>query len=422
MTFIACFSDVLDQLSSFVKNRPVAQSADQGVYRSVAETALREIVGARDWTCLKKIWRIAMQATVGGGTVSGTPVPGVGEVTYSKAGGTYPYQVTLTGGTWPNWEITNADMEIHTTDAEIRIGTGSVVCEIDQIISPTIMTLKPTRVPDQDVTTPSPFSMGLSWYRLPPDFSALNMAAEKNAWFLGEFIEWAEMATLTKYRTMTGIVKRFSIGPCPKDYNRKAIYVYPWSMGNDEYDLMIKVRPRNIRISGHEPWNYQGTVTSTTTNGVTTVTGTGVAFRSTMAGAMIRFGSNSTTRVTGTVGSIGTFNPFQYQEQIYSISSDLTTLTLNRALPADVTNVTYNVSDPVTLDGVVYDAYLKCCEKHMAYRLAMKDAKDIERMYQETLFEAKKQDRPVHKREAAGMGDSYVTRLRDMKSRPWVGG
>jgi hypothetical protein len=390
--FLATAEDVLNRCNWFLADRQ--EELDQSTQRHCVETALREIVGEHDWKCLKKIWRVQLSATQTTGTV-----------TYQGTGGTYDYQCTLTGATWP----------LDVVDYELRLGPASCICDVATRISDTIITLKPPRVPAAD-STASSYMLGKSWYALPPEFAAAWSPAEKNAWFIGQYVPFEEMYLLTKYRTLTGIVKRWSIGPAPDQYGTMAIYVYPWSMATEEEDLLMKFRPRTMNISGRDAWNFVGTVSVAA--GGTAVTGTNTAFRTMMQGSIIRFAYDSATKPTATNGA----NPYVFQQSIASVDAGAQTLVLSSPSPVALSGVRYTISDPVDLPQNMYDAFLKNVERQLAFASGMKEKElaVIERYYTVALQKAKAQDSPVKQRMVAGQSGQFLTRLRDFKSRPWI--
>lgn len=385
--FLTTYADVLDRMQAFVKSRPLAQSVDQTTIRAAVEAGLREIVAARDWNCMQRVSRIKLNAAQTTGTV-----------TYTESAGVYPYQVTLSGATWPDWAAT----------AQIRI--GSTISEVDAVKSATVLTLRPPRVPVADIATASAYTLGREWYELPPEFVASWSPAERNAWFIGQYTPFEDWYLVNNYRAMTGTVRRWTIGPIPDMYGAMALYVYPWSAQTVEENLLLKVRPRTLAISGKDAYCFAGT--ASVTSGGTAVTGSGSSFRSSMVGAVIRF-SDTSTLPTGTAGS----NPYVFQTTIAAVT-DTTHLTLSTAAPQTFSAVKYVVSDPVDLSQPIYDAFLRNCEKQLAYAAGMKDAGAVERYYQLALQAAKMADNAVRQKMLVGRPLQVRHRLRDYADRP----
>jgi hypothetical protein len=398
-TFVATYIDILYRLEAFIKSRSTTPSVDQATIRSCVETALREIVSYREWKCMKRVWRVQLKATQTTGTVS-----------YDASNN----QLTLVGATWP------ADA----ADYSIRVGTNNVTCEIDAYVSPTVITLKSPNVPNDDLTDVT-YTLGKPWYALPANFASSWSPANSNATFIGQYVPFEEWYLLDKYSTFTGTSRLWTIGPVPNKYNVTALYVYPWPASNEEYDLLMKFRPRRLSISGKDPWNYAGTVSmslaGTTVTGSQSFSGTTVTtpvqFKDLMLGSIIRF-SDSSTLPTDTNGT----NPYVFQATIIDVDTAAKTLEIDTPSPYALSSVKYIVSDPLTLEEGLYDAFLRNCEKQLAYICGMKDAQAVENQYLAVLFRAKIADSPVNQRSAAGESARRITRLRDFKSRPWLGG
>jgi len=355
-------------------------SNSQEVLRYSVECALREIIAARDWTCLRRLWRVPLQAPV------------TGTATYDSATST----LTLVTGATAAWMV----------DGQVHIGTSATPCDIDSVASATELVLRSPRVPTESIATATAVTIGRYWYELPADFVASWAPAERNAWYVGEYVPFEDWHLLQKYYTTVGTVRRWTIGPAPNRYATLAIYVDPWPSATSEYDLVMKCRPRSLAVSGQEAWSYEGTVSVTADSA--TVTGTSSNFKSIMAGGIIRF-SDSSTKPTGTNGS----NPYIFQQSIASVDTVAQTMTLGSVAPVSLTNVKYVVSDPVDIDIAIYDAFLRNCEKQLAHACAAKDLPTIERQYQVALVQAKINDNYRRQHETAGSGHRVYRRLAD---------
>lgn len=383
MSNVVTYEDVLANLAAFAKARDI--SAPQDTLRYAVESALRDIISARDWKCLRKTWRVPLQVPQTTGTA-----------TYSASGGAYPYLVTLSGATVPSWAA----------DAQFRIGTYSTVCDVDQVISSTQFTLRSPRIPLEDVTTASTYSLGRSWYELPQEFVTSWSPIERNVWFVGKYVPFEEWHLLEQYDYYTGVGIRWTIGPAPNRYGTMALYVHPWPSSVSDLNFVMKCRPRPLAISGQESWCYAGTAT-VAANG-TTVTGSSTIFKSIMAGAIIRF-SDGSTKPTGTNG----VNPYVFQQSITSVDTATQTLTLGAGAPVGLTGVKYTVSDPLDLDIGLYNAFVRNCEMQLTHAAGAKDAAGVERQWQLALQSAKIADNSTRPRETAGSAFSRRLRLAD---------
>jgi hypothetical protein len=123
--------------------------------------------------------------------------------------------------------------------------------------------------------------------------------------------------------------------------------------------------PKTVKYLGFESVCRQGTVTTT---GTTAVTGTGTAFPTDFAGAVIRFGS-----ATNPADPIGSTTPFAYEQKIKSVGST-TGLTMEGTVPA-LAGVKYAVSDLIDASPTMYTAILSSAEMWYA-RIIGKPAAD----------------------------------------------
>src|SRR5262249_39120940 len=108
--------DVIEHLMDFL-GLDITKAVPHVVRRSL-QAALREVANARHWTYFYKHGRFFTHGFYSPGTVQ-----------YQASSGTYPRQLTLTGGTFPGWA----------NRGTVRIGL--VTYDVDQLISNTIVTL-----------------------------------------------------------------------------------------------------------------------------------------------------------------------------------------------------------------------------------------------------------------------------------------
>ena len=388
---VQTYQDVLAAVTSFAQARGAGCS--QTTIRYAIEAAYREIISARDWNCLRKIHRVQLKATQKTGTCS-----------YFATGGAYDHLCTLSGAILPDWAI----------DAQVRLGSYSTVCDIDAIISETEFTLRPPRVPADTAIAAGAYALGRSWYDLPADFVAAYPFTERSARFIGQYIPFETWHQQERYNSASGNAQYWTVGPVADLYGVTALYVHPWSSTNAECDLIIKTRPRTLAISGNDPWNYAGTV-SVPANSLT-VTGSSTTFRDSMVGSLIRFSSGS-TRPTGTNGE----NPYLFQQSIMAVDTTAQTLTMGAAATVALSGVKYLVTDPVDFNLVLYDAFLRNCEKQLAYASGMKDAEAVARRYQAALSQARAADAPIRGIESRGQNRHIRTRLADTYIRTEAG-
>lgn len=398
--FLSTYEDAIDAADLFVRNSE-KPSFDQQSTRMCIESALRELVGAHEWNAMKKAIRIHLQAT-----------QNTGDIAYAGTAGTVTdyglttvdREVILSGATWPSWVL----------DGELRLGTYSLNCIVDNLLSTTRAQLDPQFYPSIDYSTGQGYMLGLPKYPLPPEFAAGIVAAERNAWFIGSYVPPDQWFLMDKYRVFSGIVRNFTILPDPKRYGQQALYVHPCPSVATEYDLQIKAWRRPMRLSGKESWNYTGTIT--TTAGSTDVTGTSTAFDQRMVGAVLRVVGSGTSKPTGTAGK----NPYLFQQTIASVT-DATHLTLSGAAPSALAGVGYCVSDPCDVPATLWDAFKALCFAELAQYCSPKEYMEIRARYETRLRAAKASDNMNRTTMGVGTGIQTISRLRDNPNRPLAG-
>lgn len=368
----------LDRWVGFSSDRP---SMNQAGLRSCIQGAYRAITQAHDWSFLHVPGRIQLNEVYETGTAA-----------YDHTGGTSERLVTIAGGTVPSWANS-------AKDAVIKI--GDVVCEIEDRKSSTTFTLDATLNPGADVAATT-YQLYQRWYAMPGDLVSFTAPLEDTAWKLGKYVSMTEMAALQRYRSDSGDIQYYSVGPAPGLYNQLALFVHPASNATETLDFIYKRRPRPLRYSGLDNDDYVGTVNLT---GLV-ITGTSTQFASGMEGAILRV--HLTARPTGLEGTA----PWVNQCSIKTVAST-TSITLYNAGFTNGVAYKYQISDPIDFDVAVWDAFLRCCEKHAANLLGLKDRREVGRLAEEALFDAKGGDARIKQRRIAGAPQTVISRLSD---------
>ena len=427
--FLQTFEDAITICERFVRESE-KPSLDQESIRECIETALRELIGAAEWMSMRKQIRVHLQptmnvgnASVGAYTPGGYCYAGTAGTTTSYGTTTVPREIIISGASWPGYEspltTTLAQAGITVLDGELRLGTYSLNCLIDNVIDATHAQLDPQFYPSIDYLTASGFMLGFPKYPLPPEFAAGIIAAERNAWFIGTYIPPDQWFTMDKYRVFTGIVRNFTFLPDPKRYGQTALYVHPCPSVATEYDLQIKAWRRPMRLSGKEPWNYQGTITVNA--GSSTITGSNTLFDQRMMGAVLRVAGAGTQKPTGTAGK----NPYLFQQTVATVTSP-TILTLSGPAPLfpsgspTLTGVGYSVSDPCDVPAALWDCFKANCFAQLAAFCAPKEYLAVRARYEVALRAAKAADNQNRTQMAVGSGTQVISRLRDNPNRPSI--
>ena len=380
------FCDSVHDLEEFAREADISASGRS--IRSAIRRAYREIVDAHAWTCLRTNGRILIEAAQDDGTVS-----------FDFTGGSYERQLTLTGDTWP-------------TDAEdwavqITTDTGTVVCDIESRKSASVVTLDATMNPGQDVAAGAEFVAYRRYYRLPNDFQSLESPVNESLASIGRYITPQKMLEIGRRDTLCGdTVQYFTIAPVPDLYGAMGLFLDGYLTESQTLDFIYKRKPRELRYVGTDLSECPGTITVVA--GSAAIAGTTTTFASGHIGSLLRIGSHATRLPTGLDGLL----PYVEQRTITSCTS-ATSIATDAVVTAAASGVKYSITDPIDLEGTVYDAMMAMAKKYVAIEKNSKNWQQIAALADESLFRAKCGDNRVTQRRVAGIPTYYEPRLSD---------
>jgi hypothetical protein len=386
--YVFAFSDVIEHMDNFAA---YGAGANQYMRREVARAAYREVVGARAWSFLGSNARITLQAAQTTGTV-----------VYLHSSGTYARELTLTGATWP---------EAWVKDASVRF--GNIICDVEDYKSSTVVTLDAVMAPVADVSSTT-YSLFPRWYRLPTDFVSADVPMAEDSWITGTQVPKAQVERLLRSTDYTGEIECYSFGAPLDLFGATALYIQPPSDEKETLDIPYTRRPRDLVYTGHDSRDTAGTIAVTAES--PTVTGTDTTFESGMVNSLFRIGASSTRMPGGISGQY----PYAEQRAVKSVAS-ATELTLDAGVAIPRDGVKYRITDPIDIDMILYDAYLRCCEKRLGMATRAKNVRELEREYERALTAAAEADCRGIQPVVAMAGVPYRRRLIDGSSRPLTG-
>ena len=164
-------------------------------------------------------------------------------------------------------------------------------------------------------------------------------------------------------------------------------------------DFIYHRKPRELIYTGELEKESQGKISHTA--GQVTCSGTGTAFASGMIGSVLRL-SSTATKPTSFWGQ----SPFADERDIKTVAST-TTLNVKSSITSAHSSVAYVISDPIDIDPSMEEAFLRCCEKHLAIVRRMPDLPSITAMYEDAYVTAKIADDKVAVRRAVGGGGMF---------------
>jgi hypothetical protein len=374
--------DLVERLLDFV-----GSDADDKNYRAVRRAALdslREVASVHRWTTLRTFGRLMLHGAYLGA--------GVGTVQYQGSSGTYPYQVTLTGDTFPSWA----------SRAYIRI--GNVVAKVDQLISPTVLTLKdPVFAADLDAG--SAFTLYQDTYTLPSDFVFSNDSMAETSWGRLSYMTYEAWMGRVRYGTGVGTPHFWTIAGDPDVPGRLAISVYPAPDADATLDFMYYKRPRQITL-------FDLTTGTASVDGANAnlITFSRPVLKASMKGSVVRLAEDQ----SGPPTDIDGLTPYAYEGTITSVVST-TQATVDAAAPQTLVDVSHRISDPIEMADLHQTLVARGAERNLSIsRIMLKTSPLAQQAWMEALTLAQESDSRVSSRRAEGSGRSGRQRLANM--------
>lgn len=332
--YLITYRDVIDHLNHYVRGG--AQDAEQTDLREAIQFAYRDFALGREWRYFLSEYRAQLEAAYTTGTVA-----------YDHTGGAYERQLTLTGGSWPDWA------------AYGRVILGGIVYDVEQRQSYSVLTLTAANNPGADVASGATYTLYRSHYTLPSDFRSLTRPlAEQNDAYL-RYVDPADWQYLEHVapNTASSPIYWTLVGD-PNFVGSMAIAVQPYLTTAQGIRFTYQRDPRPLRYSGYAASEYAGTISASLAS--TTVTGSGTAFTTGMIGSVLRL-TSSGDYPSGLNG----LNPFDEQKIITAVAS-ATSLTIDTPTTAAYSAKKYVISDYIDL----FPGYINCFYDLAAYRLA----------------------------------------------------
>jgi hypothetical protein len=362
-------------------------------------TAYREISMSARWSYyLERLRLNTVAPLIGDGSVI--------SMAYDHTGGMVERQVTITGAIWPIWAGNGVLVipVVQPTPPQLNTSTpsGSIIYQVAARVSDTVLQLTIQSNPGKDLAAGTPFTLYQDAYTLPSDFMATEEVINTNH-FLRLWYEHPRV-WLSRQRIIHTVAapRIYTIFGDPHTFGGLTIRFFPAPDQAYALDAIYQRRPRPLVVEKAD------TGLATITSNSTAVNGNGTAFTSQMVGSVMRFGTDGQNEPTDVAGA----SPAILERVITNFNSP-TSVTIDRVAIDTLTNVKYNVSDPVDIEpGAMLNALLRCIEKQTAITRIMRNEKDAFAAYKEALILAREQDaRSFQRRSPGAHADFY--RLRD---------
>jgi len=416
--YYVTFQDLIDHGVDYIGGNP-AQQVRRDVIRAILE-AYRELINAHNWSYLYTQGRIISNPAYDG-SVQSPPAT----IQYQQSAGSYPYQVTLTGGTWPPWagqgylrcSVQGLFPEYEPVDYDVNTSTSFVAYKVAELKSATVLTLDNQLNPGIDLPAGTQFTLYCDSYVLPIDFVAADQAMYEQMFGGMEFSHPRDWLYENRYVFAQGIPYKYTIRGDKKWPGRMVISIYPWPYEYRTMDFIYKRRPRVLS----NPLYTTGTVSGTSVGAAynqsgtmdasgQTLTGVGTNWTPEMVGSVIRLTPSTTVQPSSMI--MGT-NPATYESVVTDYISS-TSLVMQDPLDQTYSGVQYTMSDPIEIEpGAMMNAMYRCVEKHIGQARTLKDKPSAQAQYLVELRAARSADSRSFMGRAAGCGEPMRRRLRD---------
>jgi len=391
--------DMIEHLRDYCGGDPGSEM-DRVAKRAIM-AALRQLCNEHNWHYFYEWGRLQTHGMFTDGTIQ-----------FQVSSGTYPLQLTLATtdeGVWPSWAPLGY----------VRMGTGNpsdlsndtVIYQVDQLISDTVLTLKPGFAPEYDLPAGTGYTLYQDTYDLPTDFVSMDQGFADVSWGGMEFVHPTKWLQVNRYYQSYSNTPRFwTIMGSPFTPGRMCMRIFPYPDIDRTIDFVYKRRSRPV-----SNWDYEtGTVSLDVNTAPQTIAGSGTVWSASLLGSVIRLSGDGNDVPTGLAGS----NPYLDEFNIDNVSGG-NTITTDVGGLNNYTNAPYVISDPVDIeDGAMLEAFFRCAEMHLAIYRKMKTTNDAVMLYKDALEAAKDADSRNTSARVAGVGGPYRQRLANMPRGP----
>lgn len=359
--------DALDRLTGYLGDN-TGQAADRDIKRAIADS-LRELASDHDWSYYIAEHLINFDASQTTGTIA-----------YSAS----TRQVTLTGATWPTWVAAYG---------VIVMGSHQSSCRIAKRISGTVIELESATAPGTDISAGATYTVYRDKYPLPDDFHKGGQLVRTGG---RERLTWVAPSQWDGYGSPYlpggGRPWRYTFLGLPSKYGQPILQITPYPSAAETVAMVYKRLPRRITT-----WEYKTGTVTVSSGANPTVTGSGTTWTSAMAGAVMRFVTNTTGNAPSEID-----NPAVDEARIGTFTST-TSILLDGTLNNSYAGTMYSISDPIDVEyGTMLNCFYYCCLKNLASVRELKGKLDARALYDMELKEAKGKELLTMERKGVG--------------------
>lgn len=349
------YKDAVEHLIDYLGGTPSDSSVRDA--KRAAQASIRQITNSHGWSYLLTVGRVTTSVPYSTGTVS-----------YDDTGGAYERQLTLSGGTWPDWA------------AQGYVRIGEVNFKVEERKSATILTLDSVASPESDISSTG-FILYRDSYLLPADYVSQDEPYYESNFGGMSYVRPTEWLFANSRIANSGDPICFTVTGDSDFPGRLLIRFSPWPDASRTIEFVYRRRPRPLSLFEAS----DGTVSIT--SGSSMLTGSSTSFTPSMVGSVLRISSNRDLP-TSEIGS----NPATFETTILSYLSP-SSLTLAETPTQSFSGSKYVISDPVDIEiGSMLELFHRGCEWQISINRTLKDKPSANNAYLRALGSAKSAD------------------------------
>lgn len=356
------FQDALDSLQQYTAGTGMTRA--KGDMRHAIHAAIQAVYQERSWTYYQSAYSFGTRAGMTTGTVG-----------YSHAG----LVLTIAGNTWPSW-----------ADRGTVLANG-LYGDIDRATDYSAY-VDPNFNFGQTIADGTTYTLFQDRFTLPELFQNIGVTVTASDGTLLRYMTPEEYVYRRSYGQEIGYPTCYTVINDTDVIGRYAIALYPSPDEVRTYYLKYMRAYRELKVTGDESANQQGTVTIS--SGSKYVTGTGTAFNSnTHKNAILRVG-DTVNVPTGIRGQYPWIEQFQIAH--VAAASGASALVLRSTAGQAFSAAKYVITDPVDIPPELEQVFLKRCRLELALcRPDTKKGQDValaQAAYEEALSGAVRHD------------------------------
>lgn len=313
---IRTYLDLIDRLRAYVGNDG-SDLKSAAVIRAAAE-AVQSISQKADWNYYKTV-----------GLFTGSVPYSTGTIEFDFTGGTYERQVTLTGGTWPDWAQYGT------------VAVNNVPYDVSRRISSTVLTLKENSSPSSDIAAGTIYQIYRTRYPLPSNFVSMHKPVINSQYTQLGYVTYDQFLTRRNFNDGPGQPSMFTV--IDDGLGQKQVQI--WNPPDQAYAFQYEYKRKPVLPVVVDESTGKISLTAASVN----VTGVSTMFTQAMNSAVLRV-SYDQKKPT----AFDSINPPQSEHVIEAVSST-TALELTEAAAQSAASRGYTISSRVDVaDGPMF--------------------------------------------------------------------